>query len=154
MASRAPNRYGRAMRLAFAASILAVAAPAGAQIAIGPIGPIGVGREPNTQSPDRQTTAPQTSSPRRPGRLSAKTAYGYRLTIPDEDDDPTDRRVLRRLNTRLNNRLETRIERYRFVDTKSDRAGRITRNPYAPRPTADTVKPALMPRERAPEEPR
>ena len=130
------------MKLAFAALILAVAAPAGAQITIGPIGG---GRELDSQSQDRRTTS-QAPGPRSPGRQSAKTAYGYRLTAPEDDDDPTDRRVLRRLNTRLNNRLETRIERYRFVDTKSDRTGTTTRNPYAPRPSADAAKTAPVAR--------
>jgi hypothetical protein len=67
------------------------------------------------------------------GKQSARTAYGYRLTAPEEDDDPADGRAIKRLNTRVNNRLETRIERYRFVDTRS---GTAAANPYAPRPSA------------------
>lgn len=117
------------MRLALAATILAGALPASAQTAA-------------TDPPQSQVS----------GRQSAKTAYGYRLTAPEQDDDPTDRRVLRRLNTRLNNRLETRIERYRFVDTKSDRTGTTTRNPYAPRPASDAAKTEPVLRKRPPED--
>lgn len=142
------------MRLAFAALILAVAAPAAAQITIDPLGPIGGRRERDSQPPDTQAPPPRASSLRSPGRQSARTAYGYRLTAPEEDEDGTDRRVLRRLNTRINNRLETRIERYRFVDTKSDRTGLTTRNPYAPRPSAETAKTETEPvlRKRPPED--
>ena len=77
------------MRPQLAMMILVVALPAAAQTTRG-------------QAPAAPSAGTQTSA-----RQSAKTAYGYRLTAPDEDDDPTDRRVLRRLNTRLNNRLET-----------------------------------------------
>ena len=136
------------MRLALAVSILAVAAPAAAQITIGPIGG---GEEPDSR-PATRPTPPQTSTGRTLGGQSAKTTYGYRLTAPDEDADPTDRRVLRRLDTRINNRLETRIERYRFVDTRSDRTGLATRNPYAPRPSADAAKTEPVLRRRPPED--
>lgn len=136
------------MRLVLAALIL-VAAPAAAQITIGPIEG---GREPSGRSPGTRASPPGTSNARTPGRQTARTAYGYRLAAPDENDDPTDRRVLRRLNTRLNNRLETRIERYRFVDTQSDRAEATTRNPYAPRPATDATRTAPVLRKRPPED--
>jgi hypothetical protein len=92
------------MRFAFALPLLAVACPALAQTGAS-----------TSNIPDRQ---------------SARSAYGNRLTAPDEDDDPTDRRVVRRLNTRINNRLETRIEQYRFVDV-TGRSRKASRNPYA-----------------------
>lgn len=133
------------MRLAYAIPLLAVACPAAAQI---PTGDIPDGQA--AAAPEARQSPERTS----PDRRTARTTYGYRLAAPDEDDDPTDRRVLKRLNTRVNNRLETRIERYRFVDTKSERTGTATRNPYAPRPAAGAKTPAPVLRRRTQDDPR
>lgn len=114
------------MRLTPAFFLLTIAVPATGQVVSDDDG--------RARASAESVDPPMRSRPLRsdaPGRQTARTAYGYRLTAAEDDDyDPTDRRVLRRLNTRLNNRLETRIERYRFVDTRSERAGTSTRNPY------------------------
>jgi hypothetical protein len=143
------------MRLAFALPLLIAACPALAQIPTGdlPNGELPEGRL-APKPPPRTASRPRTARPDTPDRKTARTAYGYRLTAPEEDEDPSDRRVLRRLNTRLNNRLETRIERYKSIDTKSDRAGVTTRNPYEPKPAteADRTDPIL--KKRPPDDPR
>lgn len=86
---------------------------------------------------------------------------GARPTVPtgEEQDDPSDRRVLRRIDTRIENRRETRIGGYRFVDARAgavrdgprrpgvaEARDRPTPNPYLPRDrTADAAPNPYLP---------
>jgi hypothetical protein len=144
------------MRLALALPLLIAATPALAQIPTGtlPAGEIPDGRLVPKAQP-QTTSRARTARPDTPDRKTPRSTYGYRLSAPEEEDeDPTDRRVLRRLNTRLNNRLGTRIERYKSIDTKSDRTGLTTRNPYEPKPATDADRTDPILKKRPPDDPR
>lgn len=153
------------MKPVFTSLLLVVAVPAMAQVPEGkipdggypkghiPDGWVRDGKTPDDTAKARNEAREQPSRSETSGQ-AARSAYGYRLTAPEEDEDPSDRRVLRRLNTRLNNRLETRIERYKSIDTKSDRTGVTTRNPYEPKPATEADKTDPILKKRPPEDPR